>query len=236
MPYEPQFGKQPTIPKPLPLKPGWSGNQQVSPFGYTPPLSLPKKPSPLFRKFLLAVAVVVGMLVLANIAFSPAGMHRFWLGVARETGWLTGSQQGNSVGAFTLLALIVVGGIGFARHTIIRNHGSAAFGWCQITPGVVLICVGGAGWYHGHIWWLTAIAMGFGGYILAGLGFRNIQANIQPVPVAQPPAPIPERPPMPVHTPSDDIHGRGRMATPDEVDQVWRSGADKGGFDKFFED
>jgi len=178
-----------------------------------PPLSLPNIGglSPHVRRFLMAVAAVVVLLVLATVAFTPAGMDVFWGRVAKNLGWLLGSQEGNRAAAFTLFTLAVGGMIAVARHSIIRKHGSAVFGWIELTLGVALAAFALGGWYVGHIGWMVAPFMLWGAYILIVWGWENVKNY-------QPPAPAPQ---FPEHAPTPDAYGDARWATPLEVHQTW---------------
>ena len=134
MPYNPQCGSDNGLPSSK-KDAFWGASRSNRPlasynpqFG-KPALSLPQAASPLVRKAVRWCVVGVVLLVLANVAFTPEGMRGFWLGVARELAWLTGSQNGNRLVALALFTVSVGAVVAFGRHSLIARYGSGVFGW-----------------------------------------------------------------------------------------------------------
>lgn len=217
MPYDPQFGANNRLPSSMKNTPwdAYRSNQPVTSYNPQfgkPALSLPRGTGKVARKALLWGGVGVGLLMLANVAFTPYEMHRFWLGVAREFAWLTGTQNGNRLGAFALFTVAVGAVIAFARHSIITRYGSAVFGWIELALGVGLGSVAGDGWHLGHIRWWIAGLMLWGAFILVVWGWENVKLNQGQVAV---------QPQFPEAAPTPDVYGSARWATPQEVHQAW---------------
>ena len=226
MPDNPKFGSDNGLPSST-KDAFWGASRSNRPlasynpqFG-KPALSLPQGASPLVRKAVRWGVVIVVLLALANVAFTPEGMRGFWLGVARELAWLTGSQNGNRLVALALFTVAVGAVVAFGRHSLIARYGSGVFGWIELALGTALGSVAVGGWHLGHIvWWIAGLIL-WGAFILVVWGWENVKA-FQGLVAAQPQ--IEEAPPTP------DVYGDARWATPQEVHHTWggrHSGGDE---------
>ncbi|MDR3534654.1 MAG: hypothetical protein P4L90_29330, partial [Rhodopila sp.] len=142
----------------------------------------------------------------------PVQMQIFGAWLAVNIQWLTSSPDGNRVAAFAGLVLAVVGIYAFIRAIIIKSYGSAAFGWGQVSIGIILVCVAGYGWHLSQIHLLPAIGMAVVGFIIISKGSDNI-TNDEGAPQSPPPQ-FPEQ--IPMH----DTHS-ARWASADEMGSAW---------------
>lgn len=157
---------------------------------------------------------IVALFFLASVAFTPAGMQVFLAGLVANIRWLSGSPEGNRVAAFAALALAVIGIYAFIRSSIIKNFGSAPFGWGQVAIGILLVCVAGYGWHLSQIHLFPAIGMVVAGLVLMSKGSDNI-ANNQGVAA-------PRAPELRAKLPRSVVFGDARDATDDEIDAALR--------------
>ena len=208
----------------------YKSNQPVTSYNPqfgTPALSLPSGKSGKLRKGRVTVAIMVVLLLLATVAFTP---HGIWLFLHSLAPLFT--PTGGRAIAFALLVLSVIGGGAWLVITV----GGDFVGFVLMAAALAIFCVASFGGYTGLFSTFATTWTIIGSFALAVVGYQ-IFDNFD-FPVTPRPAPTPVPPALPVHAPSNNVYGSGRSATPHELHEAWsgNSPSNTGGFDRMFED